>query len=152
MPRSRFRMTAQKVERLATYHAMAAVGQTILGMLENGLPRPEFAGAQFALFQANDFQNPQLKTGISLYLYHVAVNGSHRNRAPRLGSDGKRYRPSMPLDLHYLLTAWAETAVQQQRLLGWAMREVENTPIMHAGLLNHHGSEPETFRSSEAVE
>jgi hypothetical protein len=58
----------------------------------------------------------------------------------------------MPLDLHYLLTVWGQTAEMQQRLLGWAMRELENTPILPSSLLNHYVQEVDTFRPSEAVE
>jgi hypothetical protein len=137
---------------MATYHAIAAVGQAVLGLLEDACPRDEFPAAQFALYQAADFQNPQLKEGVSLYLYRVVVNGTQRNRAARVGPDGRRFRPSLPLDLHYLLTAWAETAARQQRLLGWCMRLLEDTAILPAGLLNHPGPEPDTFHANETVE
>jgi hypothetical protein len=137
---------------MASYHAIAAVGQAILGLLDDACPRDEFPAAQFALFQAADFQNPQLKEGISLYLYRVIVNGTQRNRPARVGPDGRRYRPSLPLDLHYLLTPWAGTAVRQQRMLGWCMRLLEDMAILPAGLLNHPGPEPDTFLASETVE
>ena len=42
--------------------------------------------------------------------------------------------------------------MKQQRLLGWALRELENTPILHASLLNQHGPEPDTFASNESVD
>jgi hypothetical protein len=137
---------------VATYHAIAAVGQALLGMLEDACPRDEFPAAQFALFQAADFQNPPIKEGVSLYLYRVAVNGTQRNRPARLAPGGRRFRPSLPLDLHYLMTPWAETAAKQQRLLGWSMRVLEDMAILPAGLLNHPGPEPDTFAPAETVE
>ena len=51
-----------------------------------------------------------------------------------------------------MLSAWAKTAVKQQRLLGWAIRTLEDTPILPAGLLNHYGPESDIFRPSETVE
>lgn len=90
--------------------------------------------------------------GVSLYLYKVQVNTSRRNLPPVVAPDGKRYRPPLPLDLHYLLTAWGTDAEVQQRLLGWAMRELENTPILPSNLLNHHIREVDTFRPNETVE
>jgi len=136
---------------MATYQAIAAIGEAILGLLEAARPKPEFANAQFALYQSTNFQNP-MEEGISLYLYRVATNTTRRNLPPHIGPDGRRYRPPLPLDLHYLLTPWARTAAKQQRLLGWSMRALEDTPILPAGLLNHYGTEPETFFPHETVE
>jgi hypothetical protein len=137
---------------MATYHAIAAVGGAILRLLEDSCPRPEFPGAQFEMIQAGAFRDAPIKEGVTLFLYRVTVNGTVRNRAPRATPDGRRFRPSLPLDLYYMLTAWAETPIKQQRLLGWAMRIVEDYTILPAGLLNHAGPEHDTFGPNEAVE
>jgi hypothetical protein len=136
---------------MATYHAIAATGEAIVGLLEAACPKTEFPNARFTLYRSTDFQNP-LDEGISLYLYRVAVNSTRRNLPPRLAPDGKRYRPSLPVDLHYLLTPWARTAARQQRLLGWSMRVLEDTAILPTGLLNHYVPETEIFLPNETVE
>ncbi len=136
---------------MATFRAIAATSQAILGLLSSAAPRPEMSGAAFALYQASDFQKP-MDEGISLFLYHISAGSGNRNAAPRLAPDGRRYRPSLPIDLHYLLTPWAKSAEKQQRLLGWAIRTIEDTPILPAGLLNHFVSEAETFHDNETVE
>jgi hypothetical protein len=138
---------------LATYPAIAATGLAIIGLLKDASQTTEFADLRFDLFQASDF-NPgsQMPEGISLYMYRVTLNNSRRNLPPSTGPDGRRYRPPLPLDLYFLLTPWAKTAVRQLRMLGWAMRELENVTIMPAGLLNHYGPEHDTFRPTEAVE
>lgn len=135
---------------MATYHAIAAISQAILGLLEEASPKPEFAGSQFALYLVSNFQNP-MDEGVSLYLYRVGTS-SRRNLPSRLGPHGERYRPPLPVDLYYLLTTWAKTPEKQQRLLGWCLRELGDTPILPAGLLNHYGPEPDTFRPDETVE
>lgn len=136
---------------MATTQAIAATGQAILGLLSDACPKPEFSAASFELYQISNFQSPMAE-GISLYLYRVAINGARRNLPPTVGPNGERYRPAVPLDLHYVATAWARTAVKQQRLLGWAIRLLEDVPILPAGLLNHYGPEPEIFKPSETVE
>ena len=45
-----------------------------------------------------------------------------------------------------------KTPEKQQRLLGWCLRELGDTPILPAGLLNHYGPEPDTFHPDETVE
>lgn len=136
---------------MANYRGIAAVGQAVLSLLEEGYPKSEFTEAKFELYGVQNFKNP-MKEGASLYLYRVAVNPAVRNIPPRLGPDGRHYRPSLPVDLHYLLTVWGTEAVKQQRLLGWCMRELENTQTLPASLLNNPGPEPGIFDSSEAVE
>jgi hypothetical protein len=136
---------------LANYPAIAATSQAILSLLENACPRSEFAGARFELYQASNFQSP-MDEGVSLYLYRVGINATIRNMTPRPGPDGKRYRPALPLDLFYMLTSWAKSAVKQQRLLGWCMRTLEDTPILPPGLLNQLQPEREVFHPFETVE
>jgi hypothetical protein len=137
---------------VATYHAIAAIGGAVLRLLEEGCPRADFPTAQFRMIQASDYQTVPMKEGVSLFLYRVGLNANLRNRAARVAPDGRRYRPSLPIDVYYLLTPWGETAVKQHRLLGWAMRLLEDTAILPAGLLNSLGPEHDTFRPPEAVE
>jgi hypothetical protein len=136
---------------MATANAIPAVGQAILGLIAAGVPRDEFASAQFQLYQAKDFQSP-MEEGISLYLYRITAAGEIRNYPPQIAPDGRRYRQPLPINLHYLLSSWARDAVKQQRLLGWAMRILEDTPVMPATVLNQAGPETDTFRPNETVD
>ena len=136
---------------MASPNAIAAVGQAILTLIAGRVPRDEFASSRFELYQAKDFQSP-MEEGISLYLYRVSPAGEIRNYPPRIAPDGRRYRQVLPINLHYLLSSWAREAAKQQRLLGWAMRIIEDTTILPAGLLNQGGPEPDTFRNGETVD
>jgi len=135
---------------MARAYAIAAVGKAILSLLDAAAPA-DFRGGQFELQQSKDLQSP-IAEGIGLYLHRVTPANNIRNLPPRVGLDGRRYRPSLPVDLHYLLIAWASNAVKQQRLLGWAMRVLEDTPVLHASLLNQTGPEPDIFGENESVD
>jgi Pvc16 N-terminal domain len=134
---------------VASYQAIAAVSRAIRGLLDLACPRPEFDGARFEVYQANNFQNP-MDEGVSLYLYRVATS-SRRNLPSRVGPNGETYRPPLPLDLYYMLTAWGRTFEKQQGLLGFCIRELGNVPILPSGLLNHFGPS-DVFRPDETVE
>jgi hypothetical protein len=136
---------------MASPYAIAAVGKAILALLAAACPRPEFAGAEFELYQAKNFQSP-MEEGIALYLHRVTPANNIRNMPPRIAPDGRRYRPSLPIDIHFLLVPYARDAFKQQRLLGWAMRTIEDTPILNDSLLNQYGPEPDTFRPGECVD
>ena len=136
---------------MGTFQAIAATGQAMLGLLSDAVPRDLFPNAQFELYQMSNFQQP-MEEGISLFLYRIAANTSRRNLPPTTGPDGRRFRPPSPVDLYYIATAWAPTAVRQQRLLGWAIRMFEDVPVLPTGLLNNYGPEPEIFKQGETVE
>jgi len=136
---------------LGTFQAIAATGQAMLGLLSDAVPRDQFPNAQFELYQMSNFQQP-MEEGISLFLYRIAANTSRRNLPPTVGPDGRRFRPPIPLDLYYIATAWAPTAVRAQRLLGWTIRMFEDVPVLPTGLLNNYGPEPEIFKQGETVE
>lgn len=135
---------------MATYPALAATSEAILGLLKRAAVGTEFEGGAFEHYQAASFASP-MPDGVALYLYRVTVS-SNRNLPPRIGRDGRRYGPPLPLDLHYLVIPWAGDAIKQQRLLGFAIRTLEDTPILPAGVLNQHGPEPDVFRPEETVE
>lgn len=135
---------------MALSPGIAATSQAILGVLQNAAAGGEFNAVSFAHYQASNFQSPMAE-GVSLWLYRLTVN-ANRNLPPGIGRDGRRYRPPLPLDVHYLVTAWAGDAIKQQRLLGFAIRTLEDTPILPAGVLNQHSPEPDVFRPDETVE
>ena len=137
---------------MATSNAIAAITRAILGLLEDAAP-PEFGKLAFAPCHVNDYAGDKAQLdGFTLCLYRVGPNGSLRNLPPRTSHDGLRYRPSLPLDLQYLLTPWAADVEKQQRLLGWSLRQLEDHAILPAGLLNRYLKEPDVFRPSETVE
>ena len=136
---------------MAKAQAIAVTGQTILGLLADNIPKSEFTNARFELYQPANF-SPPMDEGISLFLYRVEVNSSLRNLPAKTGLDGITRRPPLPLDLYYLLTVWAKDTVKQQRVLGWAMRTLEDSPVLSAGRLNHFGTETDVFQPGEKVE
>jgi hypothetical protein len=136
---------------MASPYAVAAIGRAILALLAAAAPKPEFASASFELYQARNFQAP-MEEGVSLYLHRITPASNVRNMPPRVAPDGHRFRPSLPVDLHYLLIPWARDAFKQQRLLGWAMRTIEDTPVLHASLLNQVGPETDIFGDNETVD
>lgn len=140
---------------MANYLAIAAVAKTLLRLIEEQCPREEFSGTpSFVLYSSHDFGAPAVTEGFSLMLYRVTVNTVLRNQPPRRRPDGVKKRPSLPVDLSFMLTPWAGEAERQLRLLGWAMRFIEDNTVIPAALLNQSLSRREraAFDPDEAVE
>lgn len=137
---------------MANYRALAATSTALRGLIRDHYPRGEFGeGLDIELYQTRDFEDP-MKDGFSIYLYRVAVNGAMRNLTLRRTPDGRRFRPSLPLDLYYMITPWAQDIERQHRMLGWVMRMLDDTGVLSAGHLNHYLRETDTFRPSEGLE
>jgi hypothetical protein len=135
---------------MARYPAIAGTSLAILDLLRSASVETEFAGVELAHYHASNLEKPMTE-GVSLWLYRITVN-PQRNLRPRIDPDGTRHAPALPLDLHYLVSAWAADPIQEQRLFGWAVRTIEDTPLLPAGVLNRHLGERDVFRPQETVE
>jgi Pvc16 N-terminal domain len=124
---------------MASYPAIAAMSQAVLGLLRTAAIGGEFDGVEFTHYGSGSFQTP-MSLGVSLYLYRVSVS-PNRNLPWRIGAAGRRYRPPIQIDAHVLLTAWAGDPIKPQRMLGFAIRTLEDTPILPAGALNQRSPE-----------
>lgn len=103
---------------------------------------------QFEVYGTEDFKN-HMAQGVSLFLYRVHFNETQRSPLTK-DTDGRVRRQMLPLDLHFFLTVWGPKASLQHAILGWAMRTLEDTPILPASLLN--GVRAGVFRDDETIE
>jgi hypothetical protein len=71
-------------------------------------------------------------TTLSLFLYRVSHNEHLRNRSPATVPHGR----AVPLSLnaHLLLSVWADTALKEQCLLAWTLRELHQRPVLDNSL------------------
>lgn len=144
---------------MASVQAIAVVGNTLRNLLAEACPRDLFPGAQFRLAQSGNLTGaPFTDLGVTVYLYRVAFSMTRRNLPPRIKPNGDRLKPPTPLDLHFLITAWARSPEQQWALLASAIRTLEDSTVLPAGLLNENagsapnGTSPVVFSDNEAVE
>ena len=136
---------------MASYRAVTAVSDTIAHLLASRYSPEEFNmnTLEFQVYLASNFATP-MEAGVSVFLYRIYVNTVQRTPPGRIGADGRRLHSPLPLDLHFLVTAWARDASLQHSIAGWMMRVLEDTPSLPSGLLNHGGLE--IFAPDETVE
>jgi hypothetical protein len=135
---------------MADYQAIWTVCHAIRNLLRD-TERPESLGdnLEFEVYLAKDFAQP-MSVGVSLFLYRILPNGTHRTPTGRIGPGGRRFQTQLPLDLHLLLTAWGKDASLQHAILGWAMRALEDTPVLTSAHLSAAGQD--VFKPEETVE
>ena len=81
--------------------------------------------------------SPIAPLALSIFLYRVDFNKTMRAAWSGVGTYDGRGR--LPLDLHYLLTAWADNAEYEHLILGRAMQCLETTPVLSGPLLLSSG-------------
>jgi hypothetical protein len=128
-----------------------AVGEAIVTLLRTAYRPSDFAvDLEFRTVTARDVATSQITAGVSFLLYRIIPNGAHRTPPGRLDPHGPRRQTQLPVDLHYLMTVWGAEASLQHAIAGWAMRMLEDTPLIPSALLN--ATAPGSFRAEEVVE
>lgn len=147
---------------MASFQAIHVVCQSVIDLLRDNYNPADFAPASLT-FRVNsnaDFR-PTIGggggggagatfTGVSLYLYRVLPNGTFRTPPGRPTTGNKHHRTRLPVDLHFMLTAWASNADTQLSIAGWMLRVMEDWPVLPPGLLNRVRTG--VFNQDESVE
>lgn len=135
---------------MSGYPAVASTLEAVARLLRASYDPDQFNGAvlDFQVYVSADFATP-MDQGVSLFLYRVYPNGAARAPQGRLLPDGRRQRAKLPLDLHFMATAWATRASLQHEIAGWMMRVLEDNAVMGADLLN--AARPGVFGAEETV-
>ena len=136
---------------MADFRAIQAVGEAVVNLLRSSYRPEDFnTELEFRTFTARDFGQNAVQNGVSFFLYRIFPFGVHRAPAGRVDAQGRKLQSLLPLELHFILTVWAQEASLQHAIAGWAMRMLEDSPILTAGVLN--AAAEGSFRSDEFVE
>lgn len=138
---------------MADYRAIASVCEAVADLLRNNYRKDYFDHElkhelQFQVYTRDDFATA-MEAGVSVFLYRIYHSGVNRLPPGARGPYGEPKKPQLPVDLHFLLTAWGRAASLQNTIAGWMMRVMEDNPVLQPGLLNHKWS---AFSHNETVE
>jgi hypothetical protein len=129
---------------VAGFRSVAAVGQSLEAVLNAaytaGQPIDDEA-TRAVLIQTDDLDLDQesaiVRPALSILLYRVDFNKTTRAGWSSVGSmDGRAH---LPLDLHYLLTAWATNAEHEHRIIGRTLQVLEELGALSGPLLHPDG-------------
>ncbi len=123
---------------MSDHRAIAATTASIKYLLQYWLAA-DIDGATVTVTPARpDTSSAGTTPTLSLFLYHVAPNAQLRNHdLPTRRADGSLSgRPSLVLDLHFLLTAYGgETSWHPQIVMGSALRGLHTFPLLTPELI-----------------
>ncbi len=122
---------------MANIFAIHSVGQSLATYLGNIYPAElrEDHPCTFTLVSSPGVGDvDESDNQLTLYLYRVTMNEHLRN----VGRHNGAATTPVPLsvDLHYLLTVWAESALDEHVILAWTMRQLHLTPVLTSASLS----------------
>ena len=127
---------------MAGFAGIAAAGKSIERLLNAAFVEEEPIPGQrtrAVLVRTTDFEPTVVGANIgspalSIFLYRVDFNKTMRAAWSAVASqDGRGH---LAVDLHLLLSAWADNAEFELRILGRAMQTIETTPMLNGPLLD----------------
>lgn len=136
---------------MASTVAIASTCEAVVRLLRANFYPEQFnhEALEFQVYVADNFVQP-MDQGVSLLLYRIYHNPSMGATLGPPRRHGERTGHRLPIDLHFLLTAWAKTASRQHEIAGWMMRVMEDNSTIPASLLEAY--QPGVFHPDEAVE
>ncbi|SFO74600.1 Protein of unknown function [Geodermatophilus dictyosporus] len=128
---------------MADFGGVAAVGKSIEAVLRAGFAAVQPIDGTLTTAQligTDDLRPPApriTRPALSVLLYRVDFNKTLRAAWAAAGStDGSAH---LPLDLHYLLTAWGENPEAEHRIIGRALQVLESLGGFSGPLLQPGG-------------
>jgi hypothetical protein len=94
------------------------VADTLVFLLRAGIPAVD--PARITVSTPDEFEaiRDPMHPNITLFLYRIAVNPQMLNSPRRTRADGSIQPPPLPLELSFLITAWAKDTRDELRLIG----------------------------------
>jgi hypothetical protein len=124
---------------MANFRAIFDVGNSVAQMLQNAYP-DDLEGSypcKFRLVSSGEVATEDagsLDQLVSIFLHRITRNDNFRAATRVQDEPGKQ--PLLFLDLHYLLTYWGSSAEAEQTVLGWAMQQIQQSPILDISILS----------------
>ena len=122
---------------MANSFATHSVGASLVNSLKSAFAaqREIRQGFEFRLVSAGELADSTepFRNRLTLFLYRITPAAEARNpNPPDRPANGP---PALALELHYLMTAWADDARMEQSVLTWAMREMQLRPVLDGASL-----------------
>jgi hypothetical protein len=125
---------------VANVRAFQAIGEALRVYLSSTYPsdlRAEFPCSFQVLStgQLAQFDDPSdASVACTLFLYRITLCDQLRN-SYQPGRTPPAQPPALPLELHWMLSVWANGAAAEQIVFAWAMRQLNQQPLLDSTML-----------------
>ena len=103
---------------MATADVIKDMGETLVSLLRAGISSVDPNLITVATPDEFEALREPAKPSITIFLYRISVNPTMRNDPRRMRPDGSIVRQPLPLELSFLITAWAKDTRDELRIIG----------------------------------
>lgn len=124
---------------MAGLHAVTSFSDSLAQFLGNTYPVElrDVYPCDFRVVSSNELDTEDdFGTAVTVYLYRIIVNEHLRNKRK---VDLNSRVPPLSLDLHFLISIWADSAAAEHSIAAWVMRQMYLHPVMDASSLSQEG-------------
>jgi hypothetical protein len=118
---------------VATPDAIAFFGDTLVALLQSGLSGLVPPGNIFLSTPSEFKDSPPRPPAVTVFLYHVRVNGEMRNTSRRPLAGGSLQTPPLPLELRFLITPWTQLTRDTYRIVGAVAQLLNDRAVLRFG-------------------
>lgn len=141
---------------MATFDAIYGLSNAIKRLIEDNYPAG-WGKAAVNVVQPTDIKASSVSTtdgkeSFTVSLYRISVSGTQNPQTARKDDNGKLFRPSRLVDLHYLITPWAASSDRQHQMLGWLINLIGDKGTLSSAQLNHVTADAKIFGLLESVQ
>jgi hypothetical protein len=110
---------------MAGADAVRDMAETLVFLLRAGIPAMD--PSKIAVATPDEFEalRDPITPNITIFLYRISVNPHMRNDPSRARADGSVQRAPLPLELSFLITAWAKDTKDELKLVGRVLQVLE---------------------------
>jgi hypothetical protein len=122
---------------MANVFATHSVGNSLMTYLRNAYPKDlrDDQPFDFRVISSGELaEGTTPQNALTLFLFRITQNEHLRSR--KTAVDPPHANPPLSIDLHFLLTAWADSALAEQTVMSWAMRELQMHPVLDSSSLS----------------
>lgn len=132
---------------MANVRAFQSVGEALRVYLSTSYPqslRDDFPCSFQVLStgQLSEFDDPSdSSVALTFFLYRMTISEQLRN-AFQAGRTPMQVQPALPVELHWMLSVWANGAAAEQIVFAWAVSQLNRQPLLDASMLEGADFDP----------
>jgi Pvc16 N-terminal domain len=123
---------------MANAFATCSVGNSLMTYLKNAYAAQQEIrqSFDFRLISSGELADSAAPAANTLTLFLYSITRDAEPRPPVAPGGRSAANPPLAIELHYLLTAWADDARMEQTVLTWAMRQLQMHPVLDSSNLS----------------
>lgn len=114
---------------MASFEAVREVSDALVAVLRAGVP-PLVGADDIVLSTPHAFGAVPDRPALTVFLYRITLDSLRFDTSGGVPSDGIAARPRLPIELHYMITAWSNDTRGELAIAGRVLQVLHDHPML----------------------